>query len=52
VAPSSVCPPGSSGRNCFGRFRRLAGHKRVPPPPAMINAYVFFDTRASYHILR
>src|SRR6267378_2768084 len=30
----------SSGRNGLGRSGRLSGHSRVPPPPAMITAYI------------
>ena len=26
------------GRTCLGRFSRLQGQKRVPPPPAMMTA--------------
>ena len=39
VAWSSDSPP-SSGRNGFGRSGRLRGWSRVPPPPAMITAYM------------
>ena len=30
----------SSGRKGFGVSGRLRGHRRVPPPPAMITAYM------------
>src|SRR5688572_22008661 len=36
---NSVRSP-SSGRNGFGRSGRLRGCNRVPPPPAMITAYM------------
>src|SRR5438046_199955 len=38
VAPrsDSLPPP---VRSCLGRARLLAGHSRVPPPPARISAY-------------
>src|SRR5580704_288098 len=37
VAWSNVSSP-NRGRNCLGRFARLAGQNRVPLPPAMITA--------------
>ena len=30
----------NSGRNCFGRFSREAGHNRVPAPPHMIKGTI------------
>src|SRR3954462_7685120 len=36
-APSSDSVP-PRVRSCLGRSRRLAGHSRVPPPPARIKA--------------
>ena len=32
-----------------GRSWRLSGHKRVPPPPAMISAYVWFIGSICFH---
>ena len=39
VAWSNEVSP-SRGRNGFGRAARLSGQSRVPPPPAMITAYI------------
>ena len=30
----------NSGRNCFGRTSREAGHSRVPAPPHMIRGMI------------
>src|SRR6187402_460565 len=30
----------NSGKNCFGRTSREAGHSRVPAPPHMINGII------------
>ena len=37
-ARSSDSPP-PRDRSCLGRLRRLAGQRRVPPPPARMRAY-------------
>src|SRR5262245_23805635 len=52
VAPSSVSPPFSIGRNCLGRALRDAGHSRVPPPPAMIKTYASPATGRRHTIVR
>ena len=39
VAWSSVVSP-TSGRKGLGLSARLSGQRRVPPPPAMITAYM------------
>ena len=45
-AASSVRSP-PSVRNCLGRFCRLRGQNRVPPPPAMISACSIANTSSS-----
>ena len=40
VGSSRQRPPSRSGRKGFGRRSRLRGQSRVPPPPAMMTAYM------------
>ena len=38
--PEMSNAPRTSGRNCFGRTSREAGHSRVPAPPHMISGII------------